>query len=51
MLHVACDSLAEAQLTDTLMCMYIKENADRHEYEELGAWYIYQIKLQSGHQF
>ena len=28
-----------------------KENADRHEYGELGAWYIYQIKRQSGRQF
>ena len=51
MLYVACDSLAEPRLTDTLTCRYIKENADRHEYGELGAWYIYQIKRQSGRQF
>ena len=41
MLYDACDSLAKPQLIVTLMCRYIKENADRHEYGELGAWYIY----------
>ena len=41
MLYVACDSFAEPWLIDTLMCRYIKENADRHEYGELGAWSVH----------
>ena len=50
MLYVACDSLAEPRLTDTLMCIYIIENANRHEYGEVGAWYIYIYIRSSGSQ-